>query len=106
MSGHSEDVYPALVSLVCKANSALPSRSRLAVNDNTDGVIVTAGGSPVAARGAFGSSWAKKREPKNGLPSSTTDDAIPGSRCVQPRFSSAHFVVKFRAFCSEVPRVL
>lgn len=45
------------------------ARGKLAVNDNTDDVVVTAGGSPVAARGALGSSRAKRREAKNCLPS-------------------------------------
>ena len=65
-----------LCSFTCDAdvNAArnILARGKLAINDNVDDLVVTAGGSPVAACGALGTGRAMKQESKkrqpNGLP--------------------------------------
>lgn len=45
------------------------ARGKLAINDNVDDLVVTAGGSPVEACGALGTGRAMKQEPKKRQPS-------------------------------------
>ena len=62
-----------LCSFACDADvnaaSNILARGKLAINDNVDDLVVTAGGSPVAACGALGTGRAMKQESKKRQPS-------------------------------------